>query len=141
MQRVCNYERMNVERIFARILAVVIGAFWILAVTVGSPTQFSGTPLASFAMVLIPLGFLVAVFVLGLFYETAAAWLLFAGAGLSAMWGLAANWEAGSWAMMGVVLIAPLVVAGLLYLLAARAQTVCELEERGGASRPAAGHA
>ncbi len=143
MQRVCNYERMNVERIFARLLVIALGAFWILTASVGAASGLANTPLASVATAMLPVALLVIVFVVGLFYEKPAAWLLFAGAILTIAWGLVARWEPGVWGMMMALLAAPMLIAGLLYMLASRTQMVCQLqdEEGHGTSRPAAGHA
>jgi hypothetical protein len=65
----------------------------------------------------------------GWFYERLAAMLLLGGVAVVILWGLLAGWEAGVWATMAAFLMAEMVVAALLFMLAAQTQKVCELEE------------
>ncbi len=135
MERTCKTERMNIERLMARAFVIVGGAFWvIMAVAADTPQKYSNliynnvNPVEVLGSVLLPLALVLIVFVVGLFYEYLAAALLFAGAAASIAYGVVAGWETGVWVTAGLVLIAPMVVAGLLYLLAARMQRICELE-------------
>lgn len=140
MTRTCNTERMNAERIFARGFVILGGAFWvIMMMAVGTSQKYSNLLYndVNIAKVLgsalVPLALVVIVFVVGLFYEYLAAAILFGGAAATVGYGLLMGWETGVWVTAGLVLITPMVVAGLLYLLAARMQKVCELE--GAASK------
>jgi hypothetical protein len=135
MARTCKTERMNVERILARLLVILGGAFWVFMAMANTTSQkyanliYNDVNIAKvLGSALVPLAVVVIIFVVGLFYEYLAAAILFAGAGLAIAYGLFMGWETGVWVSAGLVLIAPMVVAGLLYLLAARMQKVCELE-------------
>jgi hypothetical protein len=135
MERTCKSERMNIERLFARGLVLVGGAFWVVMAMALGTTQKYGNLIyndVNVARVLgsafVPLAIVVIVFAVGLFYEYLAAAILFAGAGIILVYGLLTGWEIGQLVTVGLVFIAPMVVAGLLYLLAARMQKVCELE-------------
>lgn len=135
MARTCKTERMNVERILARTFVVLGGAFWVvMAMAVTTPQKYSSLVYGNvdvarvLGTALIPLALVVIVFVVGLFYEYLAAALLFAGAIGSVAYGLFMGWETGVWITAGLALIAPMIIAGLLYLLAARMQQVCTLE-------------
>jgi len=48
--------------------------------------------------------------------------------GSSGVWCIVGAWEAGVWLTMGAVLIAPMLIAALLFLLASRMQDICILE-------------
>lgn len=135
MARTCKTERMNVERIVARVFVILGGAFWVLMVMANTTTQkyanliYDDVNVAGvLGSALVPLIVVVIIFVVGLFYEYLAAAILFGGAAVTVGYGLFMGWETGIWVTAGLVLIAPMVVAGLLYLLAARMQKVCELE-------------
>lgn len=121
---------MNVERIFARLFVAVGGLFWAAASLGGShwtrvSTEFDQmTPMLAVGV----LALTVAIFVLGMYFEVLASVVLFAGAAASVVWGLVAGWESGVWMIVVIVLTAPMVVSGLLFMLAARMQTICTLE-------------
>jgi hypothetical protein len=127
--RVCRYEEMNVERIAARAFVIAGGAVWVIA-ALGSPygnrtVSFITSAVNSLAL----LAAVVVVFLIGWFYESLAASLLLVAAAGTMIYGLVTGWEPGVWVLMGSVLIAPMAIAGLLYLLAARMQNICELKE------------
>jgi hypothetical protein len=129
LTRTCHYDRMNVQRIFARGFVIFGGLIWVVA-ALGSPYgNRTISLLASVGNSFLLLAATVAVFVLSLFYERLTAALLFVADVLATLYGLVAGWEAGVWALMAIVLIAPMGVAGLLFLLAARMQNVCSLSE------------
>jgi hypothetical protein len=120
---------MNMERLAARVFVVLGGAIWTCAFF-GAPFAYRDAGLiASAQAALAPLLLTVAVFAIGLYFEYLAATVL----GLAAVgvvaWGLTAGWEPGVWAIAGSFLLGPLAVAALLFLLAARMQTICALEE------------
>lgn len=124
--RTDRINQMNVERLFARGFLVIGGVFWgamWLASFFGAariPASYSpGDWLAPVALLVI-----VITFVLGLFYEYVAAAVLFVGAFFVAVYGVfAGQWqEVGVWVIMAVFFMAPMVIAGILYLLAARTQ-------------------
>ena len=125
--RTCNYEVLNSERIGARLFVGLGGAVWIL-LTAGAAFVFPASAgLARFYPALLVVGLAIVAFLLGLFYENLAAALLFAGAAGTIVWGALMGWEAGVWGIMAIFLIAPEIVAGLLFLMAAQMQKVCEL--------------
>lgn len=129
LARTCNYDRMNVQRIIARVFVVFGGVFWVAAALGAGSAYLNATPLATAGMAMVPLVISVVIFLVSWFFERLAAVLLFVGAGLVVVWGLVEGWEIGVWGTMTAFLIAEMVVAGLLFLLAAQTQQVCELEE------------
>lgn len=125
--RTCHMERMNIERIFARLFVVLGGIFWI-AMIWGTQTAVAGAPFTVVAAYSGLTALLVAaVFVVGLFYERAAAVLLIAGALALLVVGLVVGWEAGVWATVFFVLMLPMLVSAALYWSAARMQKICAL--------------
>lgn len=129
LQRTCHFERMNIERVAARGFVLVGGVIWVSAVFGAWWGYRAQTVWSSATAAAIPLAITIVVFLLGWFYEMLAAVLLLLGAGGLVVAGLIMQWETGVWGQMSVYLIGPMVVAGLLFLLAARMQRVCELEE------------
>jgi len=129
--RRCNYDRMNLERIFARGFVLFGGVIWVAAALgAASKTYLNATPMETAWLAFIPLALAGIAFLVGWFYERLAAVLLFVGAVVVVVWGLVGAWEMGVWMTMGAVLIAPTAVAGLLYLMAAMTQSACELQEK-----------
>jgi hypothetical protein len=129
MQRTCNYESMNVERLLARIFVVFGGLFWTFASLGGTTgTSFSELHVSNYVNALLPLAITIAVFVVGLFYEIMAAILLATGAVLIAAYLLITGAEFGVFVTMISLLMAPMVIGAVLYWLAARTQQVCELQ-------------
>ncbi|MDP2232431.1 MAG: hypothetical protein Q8K89_02255 [Actinomycetota bacterium] len=131
LARTCNTERMNIERIAARLFVVAGGLFWVFAAFSGTHTTGilenldRYTPVSAFLV----LGLTVGVFLLGMYFENLTAALLFAGAAGAIVWGVVAGWEGGVWMMNAVVLVGPMLLAGVLFLLAARMQNICTLED------------
>jgi hypothetical protein len=127
LARTCNYDVMDTERIAARLFVGLGGLVWVVLVA-GSAMVFpSGTGMANVLPALLVLILAVAALLIGWFYENLAAALLFAGAAATVVWGIMAGWEPGVWGVMAFFLIAPEVIAGALFLAAARMQKVCEL--------------
>ena len=127
MVKTCNYDAMNMERIFARGFVVAGGIFWVAA-AFGAMNAYLGKTIAqSVTTALIPLALAVVVFLVGWSYERLASAILAVGAVGVILWGVLGAWEPGVWLTMSVFLIAPIAVSALLYLLAAQTQTVCEL--------------
>ena len=125
--KTCNYNRMNMERMFARGFVIAGGVVWIAAVFGAMNAYLGKTVAVSTLDAVIPLALAVAVFVVGWFYERLASAILAVASVGVIVWGVISGWEAGVWLYMGIALIAPMAVAALLYLLAAQTQTVCEL--------------
>jgi len=127
LARTCNYEVMNSERIAARLFLGMGGLAWVV-ITVGSAFVYPSTVgLARFYPALLVFALVVVAFLTGLFYENLAAAMLFAGAAATIVWGSLTGWEIGVWGLMSFFLIAPEIVAGLLFLMAAQMQRVCEI--------------
>jgi hypothetical protein len=131
LAKTCNYERMNVQRLTARLFVAAGGLFW-MAAAFGASFSYQDKPLVeSVGTALIPIGIAIIALALGWFYEVLTAVILFAGAAGVVVWGVVAGWEPGVWIVMLAVLAAPMAIAGVLYLLAARMQNTCSLEEAG----------
>lgn len=135
MTRACRYERMNVERLFARGFVVFGGVVWTVMLfaseTAARHTDFAYTleeVAAAASTALVPLAATLLVFVIGLFYEKLAALVLLAGVVGSIGWGVAAGWSASLWVIMGVAGIGPMLLAAVLFLMASRMQAICALE-------------
>ena len=131
LTKTCNYERMNIQRLIARIVvgagivvtgAAVFGAFAGIGYT-------ARTPLAYAEQAAVPLAIAIVVFAVGLYFEVLAALLLGFGAVAMIGWGFVGGWDAAIWGAMVVFVIGPMIVSGLLYLLASQEQRVCNLEE------------
>ena len=125
--RTCKTNRMNVERIFAR-MVVLLGAVTTFWMTFGAKYSYQGSPLAfaaGFALIF-TVGVLL-IFVLGLFFENLAALLLVVGAIAVVVWGILAGWGAGAWGIMAFLFILPMLVSAGLYAAAARMQKICDL--------------
>ncbi|MBE0417520.1 MAG: hypothetical protein IBX63_07130 [Coriobacteriia bacterium] len=139
MTRTCKYERMNVERLFARVFVVLGGVLWTVMLfaseTAAKYTNFTYTleeVVAATGSALLPLAAAVLVFVVGLFYEKLAALLLLIGAAGVVIWGVLAGWNASLWVIMGIALVGPMLLAALLFMLASRMQMICTLEGHPG---------
>ena len=129
LERTCNTERMNMERLAARIFVGLGGIIWIAA-ALGASTRYLDESLGDAAMsALLPLAITIGALAVGWFYEKLVALLLGIGVVAVAAWGIIAGWEIGVWALMGAVLMAPMLIAALLFMLAARMQNICTLEE------------
>jgi len=125
----CSPDRMNLERMAARAFVIGGGIFWIIA-AFAAPFIYdrSGVSVA-IQTALYPFAATVATLIIGWTYERLAAVLLFAGAAGAVVWGVLFGWELGVWLLMSTVLIAPITIAGVLFLLASRMQQVCSLPQ------------
>jgi hypothetical protein len=139
MTRTCNYERMNVERLFARLFVVLGGVLWTVMLfaseTAAKYTNFTYTldeVVAAAGSAFLPLAASVLVFVVGWFYEKLAALLLLIASGGVVVWGVMAEWTVSLWVIMGIALIGPMLLAALLFMLASRMQMICTLEGHPG---------
>lgn len=129
LAKTCNYGVMDAERIAARVFVGLGGALWFLAVA-GAAAVYQGASLAGAVLqAALPLVLAVVALPVGWFYENAAAVLLFLGAVATIVWGIVVGWEPGVWALMAFILIAPEVISGVLFLMAAQMQRVCELTQ------------
>ncbi len=127
MQR-CRPERMNVERIFARGLVLAGGLFWVIAGAAAEYGFRGGQALGAAKYAAIPFGFAALVLAVGWYREYWAAGLLFSASAVVVAWGVIAVWEPFVWLIMGVTLFGPMLLAGVLFALAARMQGICVLE-------------
>jgi hypothetical protein len=126
LARTCNTGVMDTERIAARLFVGLGGLVWTV-LAIGSAYTFGTSgPAALTIQVLLPLTLSILALAIGWFYENLAAVLLFAGAVATVVWGVVTGWEPGVWGIMAVFLLAPEIIAGLLFLMAARMQAVCE---------------
>jgi len=131
LSRTCNTERMNVERLVARIFVALGGLFWVAAVF-GANFAYEDKALSdSLGSALIPLAITIVALAIGWFYEVLASLLLTAGAVGVIVYGAIVPWDnLGIWITMSAVLIAPMLIAALLFMLASRMQKICTLEEQ-----------
>jgi hypothetical protein len=136
--RTCNTERMNAERIIARLFVIGGGMMWALMLFASNTAarytnftySFDEVVSAGFSAA-IPFVLTIIVFAVGLFYERLAAVILIAASVATIAWGFIADWgEPVLWVNAMLVLVAPMVVAAALFLLAARMQQVCTLESK-----------
>lgn len=133
MLRARNTGMLNVDRVFARILVVVGGAFWVFALLGAHNAAYTEvyklpelTRGAVYAA--IPLAITIVMFALGLFYERLTGTLLVMTAAAMIVWGVVAHWgEVVLWMTAFSALVAPSAFAGVLYILASRTQEVQEL--------------
>ena len=139
LSRTCNTDRMNTERLIARAFVIVGGLFWIVMYFGANTKQHYADLVYSAADIekaipsaLMPLAVTIVVFVLGLFYERLTAVLLLAlAAGIVLYGGVIAQWSGtGLWMTILTFVVAPMVIAALLYWLAGRMQQVCLLEQK-----------
>ncbi len=138
LSRTCNTDRMNVERLIARAFVIVGGLFWIVMYFGANTKQHYADLVYSAADIekampsaLLPLAVTIVVFVLGLFYERLTAVVLLALAAGIVAYGAIAQWNgAGLWMTILTLVVAPMVIAAMLYWLAGRMQQVCLLEQK-----------
>ncbi|MDO8915591.1 MAG: hypothetical protein Q7W16_05865 [Coriobacteriia bacterium] len=130
--RTCNYGRMNIQRVIARAVvaagilvtgAAVVGAFAEIGYTARTPLEYA-------EQAAVPLAIAIVVFLVGLWFEVLAALILMVGAVAMIVWGFLAGWDAALWGAMVVFVIGPMIVSGMLYLMASQEQKVCDLEEK-----------
>jgi len=128
--KTCKQERMNFERLIARLFVAAGGIFWAAALFGADFGYRDQDVFNSASSALLPLAIAVFALILGWFYENLTGVLLLIAAAGVVVWGLMAGWEeTGVWWLMSGVLTAPTAVAGLLFLSAGRMQRICELEE------------
>lgn len=129
LARTCRTEQMNTQRIFARLFVIVGGLLWIFMAW-GAQWAYKGAPITvamGYALVFVVA--IAAIFVIGLFYEYVASAILGAGAVAIIIYGLFAGWEAGVWGIALLFFVLPMVIAAVLYSMAARMQRICTLRE------------
>ena len=147
-QRTCNTDRMNVYRLAARYLVAFGGLFWAAVVLAGAMKMNSSSifefkvvsPNLNTALAYSVTWIVVAalVFVVGLFYERIAAALLAIAAIGSIVFGATMNWESGMWIIMLFFIILPVAVSAVMYVLAAREQSLCDSGAPDMANQPPA---
>jgi hypothetical protein len=132
LARTCEYDRMNFQRLGARVFVAAGGAFWAVA-AFGADFAYKDQSIeVAVGNAFVPLAIAVLALAVGWYYEVLVAAILLAGTIAVIAWGVVAQWEAGVWVIVAFVLIAPMVIAAVLFLLAARMQNICTLEEHAG---------
>jgi len=127
LARTCKAEQMNAQRIFARSFVVIGGLFWVFMAW-GTAWAYQGAPLTqALGGALVYAAVIAAIFVLGMFYENLTAALLAAGAVAIVIFGIVSGWETGVWATVFFFFILPMLIAAVLYYMAARMQKICEM--------------
>ena len=130
LAKTCNYDVMDGQRIAARLFVALGGIVWSVLAIGSAMVYGTSNPAALTIQIVLPLALAVLAFVIGWFFENLAAILLFAGAVVTVIWGVVMGWEAGVWGIMAIFLIAPEIIAGMLFLMAARMQVVCEMKTK-----------
>lgn len=127
LTRTCKTDEMNVQRIMARVFVVIGGLFWV-AMIWGAQWAYEGAPVTqALGYAAVVAAGIALVFVLGMFYENAAAIVLAVGALAVIVFGFVSGWESGVWGIAFFFFIVPMVIAAVLYALAARMQRICKL--------------
>jgi hypothetical protein len=132
-----SLEIENIERMFARGFVIAGGVFWAIAAFAGPFVFGETTAREAFVTAMWPLLATVVILLIGWYYERIASLLLFAGSAAVFAWGVMFGWEAGVWMIMSAVLIAPMVIAGVLFLLASHSESVSLRTEPQPVSSPA----
>ena len=136
MLRTKNTGQLNIDRVFARLLVVFGGIFWIAAFFGGTTAanyreaSYSLPELAQASITaLLPFALVVIVLVLAMFFERLTGILLAVMAIGMLVWGGLSHWgEVGIWLTAISVLVAPTAISGALFELAARRQERQTLE-------------
>lgn len=129
--KVCDYERMNVERLSARLFVGIGALVWLLAAASAAAGYWGPTLRHGVGEALV-LG-VAALVVLGIgwLFEQMGSIVLFLIAAAEVVYGIVMGWEAGVFVTVGLFVIVPTIMAGVLFLAAAETQKVCALEEAG----------
>jgi hypothetical protein len=114
---------VGVERLMARVVVILGGLFWMAAAFVGPYGYHEVSPMVSAKNALLPLALTLVVLAVGWFFEYIAAALLGVGTLSLLGWGIVAEWEIGVWILMGITLLLPIVISGLLFYMAARTES------------------
>jgi hypothetical protein len=136
-QETRSLEIENVERMFARGFVIAGGFFWMIAAFAGPFVFGETTAREAFVTAMWPLLATVVILLIGWFYERLASFLLFAGSAAVFAWGVIYGWEPGVWMIMSAVLIAPMVIAGVLFLLSSHSESMTLRTEPQRVSAPA----
>jgi len=126
LAKTCSYDVMDGERIAARVF-VGVGIFVWGILAIGSWAAYGGGMSVAVGQAMVLLAVNVLALAIGWFFENLAAIVLFVFAAASIVWGFMMGWEAGVWGLMAIFLIAPAVIAGLLFIMAAQMQKACDL--------------
>jgi hypothetical protein len=122
--KVQDEGREVMERLIARGLVILGGAFWtILAVGTELIGPYKGLPEAAMKYAAVPMAIAAIVLGIGWRYERLASVLLFVAAVGVIIYGAIVPWEMGVWGFMGLTLIAPMLLSGVMFLLAAIAES------------------
>lgn len=135
LARTCDVDRMNISRLFARGFVIAGGLIWFLMFAAAETAQRYSDLAYTLSDVgnavvsaIVPAVVAIALFVLGLFYERLTATLLFAASAAVVIYGIIIGWSAILWVSVLALLVAPMLLAGVLFILAARTQDACTME-------------
>jgi hypothetical protein len=128
------------ERLLARGFVIAGGLFWIVAAFAAWYGFREASFVESVGGALNPFLLTVVTFVIGWRYERLASVLLAVGAVGILAWGILSAWSSGLWTIMVATLLAPIVIASVLFYLASRMEKVCAVPGAGDRTT-AAGHA
>lgn len=128
---VCKPERMAWQRLLARASVIAGGLFWIVAAFAAWYGFREASFVQSVGGAINPLLLTILVFVVGWRYERIASVLLAISAVGLVVWGVLSAWTSGLWTIMVATLIAPIVLASVLFYLASRMEKVCAVPGTG----------
>ncbi len=138
MIRAKDTGELNIDRVFARLFVVMGGIFWVAAFATQNTVSKSYTGVAftlpelakGATTALLPLVLVVAVFVLGMFFERLTGIVLVVVALAMLIWGFAMYFKPDDmilWITAFSVLVLPTLISAALFELAARRQEAQEL--------------
>jgi hypothetical protein len=110
-------------RFFARGYVIAGGIFWMVGAFAGPYVYKHMTAGDSALVAMWPFLAAAVILVIGWTYERLAATLLFGASAAVAVYGVLYSWEIGVWMIMTAVLIAPMIMAGVLFIVAAHQET------------------
>lgn len=110
------------SRAVARGLVISGGLFWVAAAFMGPYVYKSISLSGSLSVAVWPLAAALVTIVIGWTYERLAAELMFGSAAAVLVWGVLYAWEIGVWILMVGLLMAPMIISGVLFLVAAHAE-------------------
>jgi hypothetical protein len=125
-------------RFFARGYVIAGGIFWMIGAFAGPYVYKHMTAGDSALVAMWPFLAAAVILIIGRTYERLAATLLFGASTAVAVYGVLYSWEIGVWLIMTAVLIAPMIMAGTLFIVAAQQEmkrASREFAEREAAAR------
>lgn len=122
------YRRIELERGVARAFVISGGVFWAVAAFAGLYSfRGSGIP-AAFLGASVPLFAALVTLVVGWYWERLTAALLALASAGAVYYGVASQFEAGVWLLVGIFLIGPMLTAAALFWMARQEHVALQLK-------------